>query len=140
MDQWILQNVPPDERLATLRDNAVRVEPNYRYARELEEGEIQDRQNGLSQDMIAIDHQDQELKVAKEKYNAVVKPLKEQIKGVLQEIRTRTEEVNGDAFLMKDVEEGRMGYYSREGRLLYERRLLPEEMQFSIVDNYKKAQ
>jgi hypothetical protein len=52
----------------------------------------------------------------------------------LQKIRTGMEEINDDVFLMKDLEENKMGYYSKEGKLVFERNLKPEEMQYSISD------
>ncbi|MCO6149086.1 hypothetical protein [Flavobacterium sp. NRK1] len=140
MDQRILQDIPIDERVKYIRENAYKVDPKYTYTRELEEGELQEMQNVLSQNLIEIDAAEQVLKSAKEIYNATVKPIKEHIKGSLQCIRTRSEEVTGEVFLIKDEHEQRMGIYSKEGVLLFERSLLPEEKQYSIVDNtFKKA-
>lgn len=140
MEQRIFQDVPLEDREQYLRDNAFKVDPKYTYTRELEEGELQELNNDLSQSLIAIDREDQNLKEAKEAYNAVVKPLKEQIKGSLQCIRTRSEEVTGQVYLIKDEHAQRMGIYSKEGVLLFDRSLLPDERQFSIIDNtFKKA-
>jgi flagellar hook-basal body complex protein FliE len=135
MKKALFQDVPPNERAQYLRDNAYKVDPSYRYTRELEEGELQERKDQLSQNMIAIDKAEQVLKEAREAYNAVVKPLKEQNKASLQEIRTRSEEVCGEVYLMKDPVNERMTFYSPEGMQLFERSLLPEERQFSIVEN-----
>ena len=135
MEQRILQDSPPDERRKLLAANAYKVDPKYTYTRELEEGELRERQNGLSQNLIKIDRADQVLKEAKESYNAVVKPLREENKMALTEIRTRSEEITGDVYLMKDEHTGQMGIYSPEGILLMQRGLLPEERQFSIIDN-----
>lgn len=140
MDSKILQDLPPEERVQYLRDNAFKVDPKYTYTRELEEGEIHERQNDMSQHLIEIDRQDQTLKEHKEAYNSVVKPLRENIKCKLQEIRTRSEEVTDEVFLIKDEHTQRMGIYSKEGVLLFERALMPDEKQYSIVDStFKKA-
>lgn len=140
MDQRIFQDVPIEDREQYLRDNAFKVDPKYTYTRELEEGELQELNNELSQSLIAIDREDQSFKEAKEAYNAVVKPIKEQIKGSLQCIRTRSEEVTGQVYLIKDEHSQRMGIYSKEGVLLFDRSLLPDERQFSIIDNtFRKA-
>lgn len=140
MDRQIFKDVSPAERLQLLRDNAYKIEPKFYYTRPLEEGEIQERQDSLSQSMIEIDREDQKLKEAKEAYNSVVKPIKEQMKTDLQEIRTRSEEVVGEVFMIKDLEEGKLGYYSAEGELLQERFLAPEERQHSIIDySHKRA-
>jgi len=133
MEKQILQNFSSDERIETLKANAVKTE-KFTYARELEQGEIQELQSDLSQSMITVDQEDQKLKVHKEAYKAVVKPIKQQIAAGLQKIRTGMEEINDDVFLMKDLEENKMGYYSKEGKLVFERNLKPEEMQYSIND------
>lgn len=141
MEQRILQDYPVDERQRILMQNAFKVESKYTYTRELEEGEVQELQNNLSQNLIEVDKADQVLKAAKEAYNAVVKPIKEQIKGSLQCIRTRSEELTGEVYLMKDDHEQRMGIYSKEGKLLFDRSLLPEEKQYSIIDQtFRKAE
>ncbi len=55
-------------------------------------------------------------------------------------IRTQVEEVTEDVYLLKDIEESKMGYYSKEGKLVFERNLRPEEQQYSITDHLRKAQ
>jgi hypothetical protein len=139
MEKQILQTVDAAERLETLKANAVKTE-KFTYARELEQGEIQELQSELSQSMITVDQEDQKLKVHKEAYKAIVKPIKQQMTAGLQKIRTGMEEINDDVFLMKDLEENKMGYYSKEGKLVFERNLKPEEMQYSITDfKHKKT-
>lgn len=49
------------------------------------------------------------------------------------------EEVTDEVYLMKDMKEMKMGYYSKEGKLVFERGLRPDEMQFSISEHLKKA-
>lgn len=137
MEKQILQNVGQDERTETLKANAVKAE-KFTYARELVQGEIQELQSELSQSMITVDQEDQKLKVHKEAYKSVVKPIKQQMAAGLQKIRTGMEEINDDVFLMKDLEENKMGYYSKEGKLVFERNLKPEEMQYSITDYKNK--
>jgi hypothetical protein len=116
-----------------LKANSVKIE-KFSYARELENAEIQELQSDLAQKMITVDQEDQKLKVYKEVYKAVVKPIKQQMAADLQKIRTGMEEINDDVFLIKDLEENKMAYYSKEGNLVFERNLKPEEMQYSISD------
>lgn len=139
MEKQILQNSSPDERLLALKATAVKTE-KFTYQRELEQGEVQELQSELSQSMILIDQEDQKLKVHKEAFKSVVKPVKEQMKQGLQKIRTGMEEINGDVYLMKDLAEEKMGYYTPEGKLVFERRLKPEEMQYSINEHLRKAE
>jgi hypothetical protein len=121
-----------------LKNSADKAE-NFSYPRELSIGEIQELQNNLSQDMIFVDKQDQELKVAKEIFKAATKPIKQQIAKNLQLIRTQVEEVSEEVYLLKDIEEGKMGYYSKEGNLVFERNLRADEMQYSIQEHLRKA-
>jgi hypothetical protein len=74
------------------------------------------------------------LKSHKEAYNASVKPLKELNKEILRKVRTGVEDVVEDVYLVKDLEEEKMGYYSKDGKLVFERSLKPEEKQYTISD------
>jgi hypothetical protein len=139
MEKQILKNESPGDRLEQLKNSAEKVE-SFSYPRELSTGEIQELQSHLSQDMITVDQQDQKLKVAKEVFKAATKPVKQTIAKNLQMIRTQVEEVTEDVYLLKDIEEGKMGYYSKEGILVFERNLRPEEQQYSIQDHLRKAQ
>ena len=137
MEKSILQNVSKEERIETLRANAFGVE-KFTYQRELEQGEVQELQKDLSQKLIRIDKEDQKLKIAKEAHKSVVKPMREEIKSDLQMIRTQMEEVTDEVFMMKDFEENKMGFYSKEGKLVSERALKADELQYSITDNVRK--
>jgi len=138
MEKQILKDVSPEERLETLKSNAVKSE-QFSYARELEPAEVQELQSELSQQMITVDQEDQKLKIHKEAFKSVVKPVKQKIAMNLQKIRTGVEEITDDVFLMKDIEENKMGYYSKEGKLVFERNLKAEEMQYTITEHLKKA-
>lgn len=138
MEKQILKNESPSDRLEQLKNSADKVE-QFSYPRELSIGEIQELQSNLSQDMIFVDKQDQELKIAKEIFKSATKPVKQQIAKNLQMIRSQVEEVSEQVYLLKDVEEGKMGYYSKEGNLVFERNLRADEMQYSIQEHLRKA-
>jgi len=140
MENRLFQDVPPDKREQYLKDNALRVVPIYTYTRELEQGEISDRQDQLSQILIKKDQQDQILKEAREAYNAIVKPLNVQLSQTLQEVRTRSEEVTGSVYVIEnDNEKGYCGVYTPEGVKVVERALLPEERQYDITEQLRKV-
>ena len=139
MEKQILSGESASDRLEQLKNSAEKVE-SFSYPRELNTGEIQELQSHLSQDMITVDQEEQKLKVAKEIFKAATKPVKQTIAKNLQMIRTQVEEVTEDVYLLKDVEESKMGYYSKEGKLVFERNLRPEEQQYSITDHLRKAQ
>lgn len=138
MEKQILSTEPIAERLAILEANSEKKE-KFTYSRELDIAEVQELQSELSQIMITVDQHDQQLKMAKEIYKAAVKPSKEKMRSILQNIRSQVEEVTEDVYLMKDLEDGKMGYYTKEGRLVFERRLKPEENQYSIRETFKIA-
>lgn len=139
MEKQILSGENAIDRLEQLKNSAEKVE-SFSYPRELSTGEIQELQSHLSQDMITVDQEEQKLKVAKEIFKAATKPVKQTIAKNLQMIRTQVEEVTEDVYLLKDIEESKMGYYSKEGKLVFERNLRPEEQQYSITDHLRKAQ
>lgn len=138
MEKQILSTEPIAERLAILEANSEKKE-KFTYSRELDIAEVQELQGELSQIMITVDQHDQQLKMAKEIYKAAVKPSKEKMRAILQNIRSQVEEVTEEVYLMKDLEDGKMGYYTKEGRLVFERRLKPEENQYSIRETFKIA-
>lgn len=138
MQKQILQHESPSDRLEQLKNSADKIE-NFSYPRELSNGEIQELQSNLSQDMIFVDKKEQDLKVAKEIFKSATKPVKQQIAKNLQMIRSQVEEVNEEVYLLKDIEEGKMGYYSKDGNLVFERNLRPDEMQYSIQEHLRKA-
>jgi hypothetical protein len=139
MEKQILINESPGERLEQLKNSADKVEI-FSYPRELSNGEIQELQSNLSQDMIHVDKEEQKLKVAKEIFKSATKPTKQNIAKNLQMIRSQVEEVTEEVYLLKDVEDGKMGYYSKEGKLVFERNLRADEMQYSIQEHLRKAQ
>jgi hypothetical protein len=138
MEQRILQSVPADERLEQLKHVAEKTEP-FSYIRELSQGELDELKNELSQICIKIDAADQKKKQMMEDYKAEVNPMKERLKQALFMVRTGGEDVTKPVFLLKDLEEEKMGYYTEEGILVFERRLRPDEMQYSIQEHLRKS-
>jgi hypothetical protein len=138
MEKQILQAESPEERIQALQNSADKIE-KFSFPRELSNGEIQELQSKLSQDMIFVDQEEQKLKVSKEIFKSAVKPVKQQMAKNLTMIRTQVEEVTEDVYLLKDVQENKVGYYSKDGKLVFERSLRPEEMQFSIQEHLRKA-
>jgi hypothetical protein len=138
MEQRILQGEPPEERKKALAANAFKVDPAYRYTRELEESELQERKDRLSQNMIKMDAAQQVLDEARLTHKTQVDPMKKENAQALTEIRTRSEEITGEVYLIKDEHEQRVGVYSPEGILLFERGYMPDERQYSIEENVRR--
>ena len=138
MEKQLMPNASPRERLEILQANAFRMQEGFSYVRELEQSEIEERQNMLSQSLIKIDAEDEILANAREAHKAVVNPLKQGMKQTLREIKTRSEEVIGTVYMLRDEESQRVGIYSPDGLLISERGLLPEERQYSITEQLRK--
>jgi len=143
MDAQLFKTMPPGERARYLKANAIRVLPTYTYSRELDPAEMDIRKDMLSQNTINIDRADQALAKAREEYNAVAKPIKQDNKKLLQEIRTRAEEITGEVYVIPDDENRHnVGVYTPEGTLISTRGILPEERQYGIEEaiNINRAQ
>lgn len=136
MDQKILQNVSPQDRLQALRDSAEKRE-NYTYPKVLSEDMLSKLKDDLTNDSVKLSKLEEARKEWLTDHKAKVKPLKKDIAITLTKLRSRVEEVEEEVYLMADQEEGMMGYYNSEGALVYHRPLMQDERQFRIVDNSK---
>lgn len=139
MEQTIFQNVLPDRREQMLRDNAVSVEKKT-FVRHLTPEEVIKLHAEFSQKAVELNIAEDDLKAYRENHKAVVKPLKSEMSMLMKSIRSNSEELTEDVFLLSDMESQMMGYYNKLGELVYSRPLLASERQFSIIDqSFKKA-
>jgi len=134
MEAKIFQNIPERERTQYIKDNAASSETRT-YTRPLDAAEVISLQNEYAQKAIELNIADEELKGHRETFKAKAKPLKVQMAKIMQGIRTSSEELTEEVFLLADMDEQMMGYYNSLGELIYSRPLLAQERQFSIVDN-----
>lgn len=141
MEQRILENVPFDERIATLESSAEKIE-FFSFSRELTEAEMEEKRKNVTDNLIQITKAKQTLEMAQENYKAVAKPLEKEVAKELKEVSSGVQDVNEKVYLLKDLESQRMGYYSKEGKLVFSRQLKPEENQYSMADyaGMKKAE
>src|SRR5690606_14307370 len=123
----------PADRERLLRDNATKVE-NRTYLRALDPAEVIELQNTYTQKAIELANAEDELKVHRENFKAVAKPLKVEMGQIIQGVRTASEEVTEEVFLLADMDEQMMCYYNRLGELVYSRPLMQNEKQYSITD------
>lgn len=133
MEKQFLQGVPKKERIQTLKDNAERME-SFIYHKPLSEAELTHLKDESAQHHIELEKLEEAKKDFMDGHKATVNPIKTEVKGKLQKIRTRHEEVQEDVYLLADQDEGMMGYYNADGMLVNQRTLLPDERQFRIVD------
>lgn len=123
-----MPDLPPDQRLACLRDNCDHHEETN-YMRDLDQDEVNERMGSLSKNLIVISKQDDILDEHKEAHKAATKPLKLHNAKLLEEIKNRKTEVEGTLFYMADHDQGIMEVYDDKGEFQYSRRLKPDEKQ-----------
>lgn len=134
MEAKILQDVGTLERKQMLRDNAQKTEV-FTYPKALDAKEVTHLKDEYTKNAIEMAKHEERKKTFMEQWKADVKPLRIEMGQQMTRIRSRVEEITEDVYLMADHEEGAMGYYNAQGHLVYHRPLMPEERQFSIIDN-----
>lgn len=107
----------------------------FTYPRPLDVKEVTHLKDEYTKNAIAMAKHEEHKREFMENWRADVKPLRLEMSEQMTRIRSKVEEVTEDVYLLPEHEEGLMGYYNGEGKLVYERPLMPDERQFSIVDN-----
>jgi hypothetical protein len=132
MDKQILAKYAPTERITILRDTADKKEV-FTYPKALDVDEVTHLKDEFTQNAIKMAREDEAKKDFMESFKAKVKPLKIEMTLQMRKIRSKVDEVTEDVFLISDQEEKTMGYYNVKGFLVYERPLMPDERQLSLV-------
>lgn len=129
MDKLILQNLSVKERLETLENSADKIE-EFSYTKPFTPDQIAVFKDDLSTGMIELNQLEDELQGIKEQYKARMKPMKQQTRTMLTNIKNKSEFVSEKCFVM--VEGNDAGYYNADGILVYQRPVLPGEKQKTI--------
>lgn len=137
MDSKILQDVGKVERRQLLRDSASKSE-EYTYPRGLSDQEVVHLKDEYTKNAITLSKHEERKKEFMTDWKSEVKPLVLEMGEQMTRIRSKVEEITEEVYLMPEHEEGMMGYYNAEGMLVYQRPLMDNEKQFSIVDNSHK--
>jgi len=129
MEKKLLANVDPKDRIATLEDSADKVE-NFSYTKPFTPEQIIVFKDELSTAMIELRGIEDEFKDVKESFKARMKPLKDETKALLTDIKNKAEFITEKCFVF--IEGNEVGYYNSEGDLVYQRPLLPGEKQKTV--------
>jgi len=132
MELQILPTENPKERKQILIDSCVKTE-SFTYPKHFNDDELSLKKDELSQHDIKLDILEQEKKKVTTELNNDIKELKTDRKYTLNCVRTGMEEVTEKVYLLDDQEQGKMGYYNGDGKLVYQRPLMPEEKQLRIT-------
>lgn len=133
MDAKILTGSSRQDRLQILKDTADKKE-TFTYPRALASTEVTHLKDEYTKNAIALAKLDERKKEFMVEWKADVKPLSSEMSVQMTRIRSKVEEITEDVFLISDQEDDIMGYYNAAGVLVYQRPLMPEEKQLSLVD------
>jgi len=136
MDKLLLQNLGAKERLETLENSADKIE-DFSYTKPFTPDQIRVFKDDLSTSMIDLNSLEDELQGIKDQYKAKMKPLKQETRTLLTNIKNKSEFVNEKCFIMIDGNDA--GYYNADGELIYQRPLLPGEKQKTIFSVLKEG-
>lgn len=139
MDKFLGQDIQdPERRKNFLLDNADDVEEKS-YMKTFDAETMAGRKEDLAEVSIKINDIEEEIKAFKEAKNLDLKPLKEQRKGLLDDIKAKGELVTEKVYKFVDREEGMTGFYNSEGFLIESRPSTREEMQQNIFSISRDA-
>lgn len=136
MEKQILVNHSPTERLTILRDSADKKEV-FTYPKSLDVDEVTHLKDEFTHNAIKMAKHDEAKKEFNEQWKSEVKPLKLEMTSQMRRIRSKVDEVTEDVYLVSDQDLSVMGYYNAKGVLVYERPLMPDERQMSLVGGNK---
>ena len=120
MDKELFKEMSPSERIEHLRSNADGVEHRI-YFEELSEEQLIQKRSTFAQKSIQIAKIEDRKKEAVDKFKIELKPLQEENKTLLTEIKTGNVEKEGDVYKMIDYDMATVGYYSEAGNLIEQR-------------------
>lgn len=138
MEARLFEGYSLKERQEMLNANASAIEKKT-YSRPLDQAEIAKLQTEFAQKAIDLDIAESDLKAERENFKLIAKPIKKEMSTLMQGIRSGSEEVTEEVYLVAEMSEKMMGYYNKEGVLISSRPLMQNEMQYSITDNVRKA-
>lgn len=127
-----------EERKQFLLDNADKVE-QLDYHKSFDADELSQKKTDFANKSIRIAGLEEEIKDFKEKINIELKPLRQEAKDLLEDIKAKGRMVNEKCFLFLDEEEKMVGYYNSEGVLVQSRPATREELQKTIYAEMRSA-
>ena len=131
MDKVLGQEYEGKARIDFLRDNCDAVE-DLGYTKQLPNEEIEALKDRLVENNIQLRDVRADKKAANKEFNDQIKQLEESNDEVTGKLKDKSEFVTEACFKFVDTETREVGYYNREGLLVYCRPGRPEEMQKSM--------
>lgn len=138
MDKVLFQEYPDGQRRQMLEDNCDKVE-ELGYMKPFSSDQLLAMKDRLSEVSITINDIEVEKKAQVALYKAQIKPLAEERRTLLDNIRNRAEHVKENCFKFVDQEAGEVGYYSADGVLIESRPIRQDERQKTIMSLGRKT-
>lgn len=129
MEKFIGQEIENlAEREKFIKDNADGVE-DMGYSKPIPSAEIEKLKERLSDSTIKRLEAEQAKKYITQQYNEEIKAYKAEIRDTADKLKSKSEYVNEPCYKLVDQEAKTVGYYNREGMLVYERTARQDELQ-----------
>lgn len=128
----------PEQRKQFLSNNADKVE-KIDYHKSFESEELAQKKTDFANKSIRIAALEEEIKEFKDKIGEELKPLREDTKQLLEDIKGKGRMVNEECYLFFDEEERMVGYYNAEGVLVQSRPATREELQKTIFADLREG-
>lgn len=134
----MLADTPMEQREQILRDSCDQIVERS-YTRKFSGAELAQKRTEYCDVAERVGGLTQELAEVTADIKGKIKPLKERMGGLLDEIKARGEFVRGDCFKFVDQDEGKVGFYDTNGYLVEERDMTPEERQRTVFQAIRKT-
>jgi len=139
MDKQMLQKEPVENREQILRDSCEKIE-ELQYHKQFTIEQLQEKKEKLSQQMVDLTNLENELELIKKDFKEKIKPIKQTISVLIEQINHQTEMVKEECFKFIDHDEKEVGFYNARGELVKQRPMLPDERQTSIFSINNESQ
>ena len=136
MQQEMYTDKDPKDRETFLQDTCDKVE-NFSYEKSFTNSDVLLFQERVSEIMIEINKLELDLAKIKKEYTEKLKPLKLEVKELLNNINFRSQTVTEQVYIFLDHENNKVGYYNAEGLLVHTRMLKIDERQRSIMSGIR---
>lgn len=128
----LFQEMKPEQRVQALRDNCYKSEETT-VTRPLSKEQVADYKDKVTDSSIDLSSLQEEKENAVKKFDALMKPIKQNLKESVKALRDKSVTSVEEVFMLDDQEAGVMEIYDIEGKFLYARRLAENERQTNIL-------
>lgn len=129
MEKFIGQEyTDPQEREQFLKDNADAIE-KMGYSKPIPSDQVENLKETLADASIKKLELEEQKKAQTQMLNEEIKGYKNTIKEVADKLKSKSEYMNEDCFKMVDQQTRQVGYYNKEGMLVYQRAARQSELQ-----------